>query len=177
MGISDSHAGAHIKLLMLVNGVSLRNLIPNEWAKGFGIFHAKPSSGFSSVAVTVDELGDAWQDGKVHLPWVSQINNTLFGQPEAGVDMTFNFPQLVAHAAKTRPLGAGAIIGSGTVSNYDRSAGSSCLAEVRMLETIEYGAPKTPFLSFGDRVRIEMFDQQGDSIFGAIDQMIEKDGG
>lgn len=177
MGIADTHAERHIKLLMLVNDVSLRNLIPNELAKGFGFFQSKPSSSFSPVAVTPDELGDAWKDGKVHLPLVSHINDELFGKPHAGVDMTFNFPQLVAHAAKTRPLGAGAVIGSGTVSNYDRSAGSSCLAEVRMLETIEHGQPKTPFMSFGDRVRIEMFDDNGQSIFGAIDQVIEKDNG
>ncbi len=158
MGVSDGDADQHIKLLMLVNDVSLRNLIPNELAKGFGFFQSKPSSSFSPVAITPDELGEAWKDGKVHLPLVSHINDKLFGRPEAGVDMTFNFPQLVAHAAKTRPLGAGAIVGSGTVSNYDRSAGSSCLA----------------FLSFGDTVRIEMFDKAGKSIFGAINQTIEK---
>lgn len=174
MGVSDHDAEQHIKLLMLVNDVSLRNLIPNELAKGFGFFQSKPSSSFSPVAVTPDELGERWQDGKVHLPLVSHINDKLFGKPEAGVDMTFNFPQLVAHAAKTRPLGAGAIIGSGTVSNYDRSAGSSCLAEIRMLETIEHGKPQTPFMSFGDTVRIEMFDKDGQSIFGAINQTIEQ---
>lgn len=174
MGVDEASAEQHIKLLMLVNDVSLRNLIPVELAKGFGFFQAKPSSSFSPVAVTPDELGDAWEASKVHLPLVSHINDKLFGKPEAGVDMTFNFSQLVAHAAKTRPLGAGAIIGSGTVSNYDRSAGSSCLAEIRMLETIEHGQPKTPFMSFGDTVRIEMFDKDGQSIFGAIDQTIEK---
>lgn len=174
MGVSNTDAEKHIKLLMLVNDVSLRNLIPAELAKGFGFFQSKPSSSFSPVAVTPDELGDAWHEGKVHLPLVSHINGKLFGKPEAGVDMTFNFPQLVAHAAKTRPLGAGAVIGSGTVSNYDRSAGSSCLAEIRMLETIEHGEPKTPFMSFGDTVRIEMFDEDGQSIFGAIDQTIEQ---
>lgn len=174
MGVSDHDAEQHIKLLMLVNDVSLRNLIPNELAKGFGFFQSKHSSSFSPVAVTPDELGERWQDGKVHLPLVSHINDKLFGKPEAGVDMTFNFPQLVAHAAKTRPLGAGAIIGSGTVSNYDRSAGSSCLAEIRMLETIEHGKPQTPFMSFGDTVRIEMFDKDGQSIFGAINQTIEQ---
>lgn len=174
MGVDEASAEQHIKLLMLVNDVSLRNLIPGELAKGFGFFQAKPSSSFSPVAVTPDELGDAWEASKVHLPLVSHINDKLFGKPEAGVDMTFNFSQLIAHAAKTRPLGAGAIIGSGTVSNYDRSAGSSCLAEIRMLETIEHGQPKTPFMSFGDTVRIEMFDKDGQSIFGAIDQTIEK---
>ncbi|PID58471.1 MAG: 2-keto-4-pentenoate hydratase [Gammaproteobacteria bacterium] len=174
MGVSDEAAGSHIQLLMLVNDVSLRNLIPNELAKGFGFFQSKPSSSFSPVAITPDELGDAWKDGKVHLPLVSHINGELFGQPEAGVDMTFNFPQLVAHAAKSRPLGAGAVVGSGTVSNYDRSKGSSCLAEKRMLEVIDSGEAKTPFLSFGDTVRIEMFDKDGKSIFGAIEQTMEK---
>ncbi|MEO4046347.1 fumarylacetoacetate hydrolase family protein [Pseudomonas sp. CAU 1711] len=174
MGATPAEAGEHIRLLLLVNDVSLRNLIPGELAKGFGFYQSKPSSSFSPVAVTPDELGDAWKDGKVHRPLVSHINGALFGQPDAGVDMTFNFPTLVAHAAKTRPLGAGTIIGSGTVSNYDRSAGSSCLAEKRMLEIIEQGEAKTPFLKFGDRVRIEMFDASGQSIFGAIDQTVEK---
>lgn len=174
MGATAAEAGEHIRLLLLVNDVSLRNLIPGELAKGFGFYQSKPSSSFSPVAVTPDELGEAWKDGKVHRPLVSHINGTLFGQPNAGVDMTFNFPTLVAHAAKTRPLGAGTIIGSGTVSNYDRSAGSSCLAEKRMLEIIEQGEAKTPFLKFGDRVRIEMFDAAGQSIFGAIDQAVER---
>ncbi|QKE62773.1 fumarylacetoacetate hydrolase family protein [Aquipseudomonas campi] len=174
MGASAAEAAGHIQLLMLVNDVSLRNLIPGELAKGFGFYQSKPSSSFSPVAVTPDELGDAWKDGKVHRPLVSHINGALFGQPDAGVDMTFNFPTLVAHAAKTRPLGSGSIIGSGTVSNYDRSAGSSCLAEKRMLEIVESGEAKTPFLKFGDRVRIEMFDAAGHSIFGAIDQAVEK---
>ncbi|MGE6791196.1 fumarylacetoacetate hydrolase family protein [Pseudomonas guineae] len=174
MGASASEAAGHIQLLMLVNDVSLRNLIPGELAKGFGFYQSKPSSSFSPVAITPDELGDTWRDGKVHRPLVSHINDVLFGQPDAGVDMTFNFPTLVAHAAKTRPLGSGTIIGSGTVSNYDRSAGSSCLAEKRMLEIIESGEAKTPFLKFGDRVRIEMFDAAGHSLFGAIDQTVEK---
>lgn len=174
MGASAAEAAGHIQLLMLVNDVSLRNLIPGELAKGFGFYQSKPSSSFSPVAITPDELGDSWQGGKVHRPLVSHINGALFGQPDAGVDMTFNFPTLVAHAAKTRPLGCGTIIGSGTVSNYDRSAGSSCLAEKRMLEIIEQGEAKTPFLKFGDRVRIEMFDAAGHSIFGAIDQVVEK---
>ncbi len=173
MGTTTAEAAAHIQLLMLVNDVSLRNLIPGELAKGFGFYQSKPSSSFSPVAITPDELGDAWKDGKVHRPLVSHINGALFGQPDAGVDMTFNFPTLVAHAAKTRPLGCGTIIGSGTVSNYDRSAGSSCLAEKRMLEIIESGEAKTPFLAFGDRVRIEMFDNNGHSLFGAIDQVVE----
>jgi fumarylacetoacetate (FAA) hydrolase len=174
MGATAAQAAERIQLLMLVNDVSLRNLIPGELAKGFGFYQSKPSSSFSPVAVTPDELGETWKDGKVHRPLVSHINGALFGQPNAGVDMTFNFPILVAHAAKTRPLGAGTIIGSGTVSNYDRSAGSSCLAEKRMLEIIEQGEAKTPFLKFGDRVRIEMFDAAGQSIFGAIDQAVEK---
>ncbi|MGP3789298.1 fumarylacetoacetate hydrolase family protein [Pseudomonas sp. B392_1p] len=173
MGIAGQQAAEHIQLLMLVNDVSLRNLIPGELAKGFGFFHSKPSSSFSPVAVTPDELGAAWRDGKVHLPLESRINGELLGRPNAGVDMTFDFPTLLAHAARTRPLGAGSIIGSGTVSNHDRSVGSSCLAERRMLEMIESGAPKTPFLHFGDRVRIEMFDAEGQSIFGAIDQAVE----
>ncbi|HSX91231.1 MAG TPA: fumarylacetoacetate hydrolase family protein [Pseudomonas sp.] len=174
MGATSAEAAGHIQLLMLVNDVSLRNLIPGELAKGFGFYQSKPSSSFSPVAITPDELGDAWRDGKVHRPLVSHINGALFGQPDAGVDMTFNFPTLVAHAAKTRPLGSGTIIGSGTVSNYDRSAGSSCLAEKRMLEVIADGEAKTPFLKFGDRVRIEMFDEAGHSLFGAIDQVVER---
>lgn len=174
MGVTPAEAAVHIQLLMLVNDVSLRNLIPGELAKGFGFYQSKPSSSFSPVAITPDELGNSWKEGKVHRPLVSHINGTLFGRPDAGVDMTFNFPMLVAHAAKTRPLGCGTIIGSGTVSNYDRRAGSSCLAEKRMLEIIESGEAKTPFLSFGDRVRIEMFDNSGHSLFGAIDQVVEK---
>ncbi|QYJ74012.1 fumarylacetoacetate hydrolase family protein [Shewanella sp. FJAT-52076] len=172
MGISAENAASHIKLLMLVNDVSLRNLIPAELAKGFGFFQSKPSSSFSPVAVTPDELGDKWQDSKVHLPLITHLNGELFGKPNAGVDMTFNFSQLVAHVTKTRPLGAGAIIGSGTISNYDRSAGSSCLAEKRMLEVIADGKASTPFMRFGDRVRIEMLDDDGNSIFGAIDQQV-----
>ncbi|MGL4639578.1 MAG: fumarylacetoacetate hydrolase family protein [Shewanella sp.] len=172
MGVSDKDANQHIKLLMLVNDVSLRNLIPAELAKGFGFFQSKPSSSFSPVAVTPDELGARWQDSKVHLPLVTHLNGELFGRPNAGVDMTFNFSQLIAHVAKTRPLGAGAIIGSGTISNYDRSAGSSCLAEKRMLEVIASGKATTPFMHFGDTVRIEMFDDKGVTIFGAIDQKV-----
>lgn len=178
MGIRADDAEKHIKLFMLVNDVSLRGLIPGELSKGFGFFQSKPSSSFSPVAVTPDELGEAWRDGKIHLPLVSRINGEHFGSPNAGVDMTFNFPQLIAHAAKTRPLGAGAVIGSGTVSNYDRSSGSACLAEKRMLEIVESGSAQTPFMSFGDRVRIEMFDRDGNSIFGSIDQeIVEYKGG
>ncbi|WP_299490203.1 fumarylacetoacetate hydrolase family protein [uncultured Shewanella sp.] len=174
MGVKAEDASQHIKLLMLVNDVSLRNLIPGELAKGFGFYQAKPSSSFSPVAITPDELGAKWQDTKVHLPLVTHLNDTLFGQPNAGVDMTFNFSQLVSHVAKTRPLGAGAIIGSGTISNYDRSAGSSCLAEKRMLEVIADGVASTSFMQFGDKVRIEMFDDEGHTIFGAIDQKVVK---
>jgi len=172
MGVSAEHASQHIKLLMLVNDVSLRNLIPGELAKGFGFFSSKPSSAFSPVAITPDELAEAWDGAKVHLPLTTHFNNQLFGAPNCGIDMTFDFPTIVAHAAKTRPLSAGCIVGSGTISNYDRSAGSSCLAEKRMLEIIADGQASTPFMHFGDTVRIEMFDAQGASIFGAIDQQV-----
>lgn len=172
LGISPDAAQQSICLLMLVNDVSLRNLIPDELAKGFGFFNSKPSTAFSPVAVTPDELGDAWDGRKVNLPLITYLNGKLFGQPEAGVDMTFDFPTLIAHAAKTRALGAGTIIGSGTVSNYDRSKGSSCLAEKRMLEIIADGKPSTPFMKAGDTVRIEMLDKSQTSIFGAIDQVV-----
>jgi fumarylacetoacetate (FAA) hydrolase len=174
MGVSVEDAGKYIKLMMLVNDVSLRNLIPNELTKGFGFFHGKPSSAFSPAAVTPSGLGTAWDGRKLHLPLVSWLNGKQFGNPDAGVDMSFDFPALVAHAAKTRPLGAGTIIGSGTVSNRDRSRGSSCIAERRMIEIIEQGTPITPFMRFGDRVRIEMFGAEGHSIFGAIDQQVLK---
>lgn len=173
MGMREDEALAHIKLLMLVNDVSLRNLIPAELAKGFGFFQSKPASSFSPVAVTPDELGEAWRNGKVHLPLVVHLNGILFGRPNAGVDMTFNFPRLISHVAHTRCLGAGSIIGSGTVSNVDRSVGSCCLAEKRMLEIIGEGKPSTPFLRFGDRVRIEMLDQEDRSVFGAIEQTVQ----
>ncbi|MGY4040801.1 fumarylacetoacetate hydrolase family protein [Aeromonas hydrophila] len=172
MGTSPQAAAGHIKLLMLVNDVSLRNLIPGELAKGFGFFQSKPSSSFSPLAITPDELGDDWRDGKVHLPLETHLNGALFGAPDAGVDMTFNFYELIAHATKTRPLGAGCIIGSGTVSNYDRSRGSSCLAELRMLEIIESGQATTPFLRFGDTVSIAMQDRNGMSLFGTILQRV-----
>ncbi|HHQ4566224.1 TPA: fumarylacetoacetate hydrolase family protein [Aeromonas hydrophila] len=172
MGTSPQATAGHIKLLMLVNDVSLRNLIPGELAKGFGFFQSKPSSSFSPLAITPDELGDDWRDGKVHLPLETHLNGALFGAPDAGVDMTFNFYELIAHAAKTRPLGAGCIIGSGTVSNYDRSRGSSCLAELRMLEIIESGQATTPFLRFGDTVSIAMQDRNGMSLFGTILQRV-----
>jgi len=172
MSCEPAAARGHIKLLMLVNDWSLRNLIPGELSKGFGFYQSKPATAFSPVAVTPDELGTAWRDAKVHLPLVVQVNGKPFGRPNAGVDMTFDFGQLIAHATRTRRLGAGAIVGSGTISNYDRSLGSACLAELRMLETIADGKPSTPFLSFGDRVRIEMLDTAGQSIFGAIDQRV-----
>jgi fumarylacetoacetate (FAA) hydrolase len=172
MGTNALDAGDHIKLLALVNDWSLRNLIPGELAKGFGFYQSKPSTSFSPVVVTPDELGPAWRDTKVHLPLVSRINGRHFGQPDAGTDMTFNFAQLIAHVTKTRRLRAGAIVGSGTVSNYDRSRGASCLAEKRMLEQIESGTARTPFLEFGDRVSIEMLDANGRSIFGALDNQV-----
>lgn len=172
MGTAPAAAPAHIKLLMLVNDWSLRNLIPGELGKGFGFYQSKPASSFSPVAVTPDELGDAWRDCRVHLPLLSGINGQPFGHPDAGTDMTFNFAQLIAHATRTRRLGAGAIVGSGTVSNYDRSRGASCLAEKRMLEQIESGEPRTPFLKFGDTVSIEMLDAAGRSIFGRLDNRV-----
>ena len=174
MGISSSEAAKYIQLVMLVNDVSLRNLIPGELAKGFGFFHAKPSSAFSPVAVTPDVLGSAWDGAKLHLPLRAILNGDLVGEPNAGVDMTFDFGQLIAHAAKTRPLCAGTIVGSGTVSNLDRSKGSCCLAEVRMLETIANGSAITEFMSFGDRIQIDMLDDNGQSIFGEIDQKVTK---
>lgn len=172
MGVAAETAGRFVRLLMLVNDVSLRNLIPGELGKGFGFLHGKPATAFSPVAVTPDELGQAWDGKKPSLPLRSYVGGKLLGCPNAGIDMNFDFPQLVAHAARTRELEAGTIIGSGTVSNRDPAAGSSCLAERRMIETIERGAPETPFLRFGDRVRIEMLDAQERSIFGAIDQQV-----
>jgi len=184
MGASPQAAGAQVRLLMLVNDVSLRNLIPGELGKGFGFFQSKPASSFSPVAVTPDELGDAWRDGKLHLPLITHLNGALFGRPDAGVDMTFGFRELIAHAAKTRALAAGTIIGSGTVSNKQDGgpgrpiasggAGYACIAEQRTVETILAGKPSTPFLCFGDRVRIEMLDPSGKSIFGAIEQTVSK---
>ena len=172
MAVTPERARGHIKLLMLVNDVSLRNLIPGELAKGFGFFQAKPASSFSPVAETPDELGPAWRDAKVHLPLRCTLNGRWFGHPNAGVDMNFDFGQLIAHAARTRALSAGSIIGSGTVSNRDRAMGFCCIAEQRTIETIDEGAPKTPFMKFGDRIRIEMLDDAGRQIFGAIDQKI-----
>lgn len=184
MGVSAADALQHIQLIMLVNDVSLRNLIPGELAKGFGFFQSKPSSAFSPIAVTPDELGAAWVDGKLHLPLLSSLNDTLIGKPDAGIDMTFDFGELIAHAAKSRPLCAGCIIGSGTVSNKlndgpgkhinDGGVGYSCIAEIRTIETINDGKPSTSFMQFGDRIRIEMNDANGASIFGTIDQIVEK---
>src|SRR5918993_1791771 len=185
MACSREEAAAAIRLVVLVNDVSLRNLIPAELAKGFGFFHSKPSSTLSPVAVTPDELSDAWDGGKVHLPLLSTLNGQPFGQPDAGVDMTFDFGTLISHAAKTRPLGAGTIIGSGTVSNRDGDGGPgkpiaaggsgySCIAELRTVETILQGKPETAFLRFGDTVRVEMKDERGHSIFGAIEQEVRR---
>jgi fumarylacetoacetate (FAA) hydrolase len=170
---------------MLVNDVSLRGLMPSELGKGFGFFQSKPSSSFSPVAVTPDELGDSWSDGKLGLPMHVDLNGVPFGRADAGQDMTFSFPQLIAHAARTRPLGAGTIIGSGTVSNKDADGspgrpvaeggrGYSCIAELRTVEGLRGGKAETPFLRFGDVVRIEMMDAKGRSIFGAIEQTVEK---
>ena len=172
MGTSANKTPDTICLLMLVNDVSLRNLIPGELNKGFGFFQSKPATAFSPVAVTPDELGDAWDGKKVHLPLLTYLNQSLFGQPNAGIDMTFDFPTLIAHAAKTRHLCAGTIIGSGTVSNTDRSKGSSCIAEKRMLEILAHGKPSTPFMQIGDQVRIEMLDRHQQNIFGSIQQKV-----
>lgn len=174
MGVTAERASDFIRLFMLVNDVSLRNLISGELAKGFGFFQSKPSSAFSPVAVTPDELGNAWDGKKLHLPLIAELNGNRIGAPNAGVDMTFDFPTLIAHAAKSRPLGAGTIIGSGTISNRDRSNGSCCLAEVRMLETINQGEAKTPFMKFGDRIKIEMLNANQENIFGAIDQTVSQ---
>ena len=177
MGTPAARAGEHIKLVLLVNDVTARALIPDELAKGFGFLHGKPASAFSPVAVTPDELGAAWREHMVHLPLLSYVNDAPLGGPNAGVDMTFDFARLIEHAARTRHLSAGTIVGSGTVANdaardQNSTIGSSCLAERRMLETLWHGAPKTPWLKFGDRVRIEMLDSDGRSIFGAIDQEV-----
>jgi fumarylacetoacetate (FAA) hydrolase len=184
MGVSVNNAAGHIKLVMAVNDVSLRNLIPAELGKGFGFFQAKPSTSFAPVAVTPDELGAAWHGEKLHLPLMVSINGALFGKPDAGVDMNFSLGELIAHAAKSRSLGAGTIVGSGTVSNkldggpgrpVDQGGiGYSCIAEIRMIEQIESGEATTPFLKFGDRVTIEMCDEAGHSIFGKIDQAVQR---
>lgn len=184
MGADKEQARDAIRLVMLVNDVTLRTLTAPELAKGFGFFQSKPSSAFSPVAVTPDELGDAWDGGKLHLPLCVDLNGKPFGRANAGVDMTFDFPALIAHATKTRPLSAGAIIGSGTISNKkdggpgkpvaEGGSGYSCIAEQRVIETIQSGEAKTSFLRFGDTVRIEMKDKAGHSIFGAIEQKVEK---
>ena len=184
MGVSVDEAGDYIRLIMLVNDVSLRGLIPGELAKGFGFFQSKPSSAFTPCAVTPDELGDAWNGGAIHLPLLVRYNGKPFGQANAGRDLTFNFPQLIAHAAKSRPLCAGTVIGSGTVSNkldggpgkaiVEGGDGYSCIAEIRMIETIQDGAAKTPFMKFGDTVEVKMKDKDGHSIFGSIEQKVSK---
>ncbi|TDG14122.1 FAA hydrolase family protein [Seongchinamella unica] len=173
-GVSAEQAREHIKLLGLVNDVSLRNLIPGELGKQFGFYQSKPWTSFTPVLVTPDELGDAWDGAKLSLPLRATLNGTLIGAPNAGQDMTFDFPTLIAHCAKSRSLMTGTVIGSGTVSNVGSKVGSCCLAEVRCLETIEHGAPSTPFMSFGDRIEIEMLDASGESIFGKIDQRIKQ---
>ena len=174
MAVTPAQAAAHIQLIGLVNDVSLRNLIPGELAKGFGFLQSKPRSALSPVFVTPDELDDAWRDNKLHLPLLTHINGEWFGAPEAGVDMQFDFSQLVAHAAKTRPLSAGTIVGSGTIANEDTSKGASCFAEQRVVETLRDGKASTPFMKFGDVVRIEMTKRDGSPIFGAIEQRIEQ---
>jgi fumarylacetoacetate (FAA) hydrolase len=174
MGVTPQDAKKHIKLVMICNDVSLRGLIPGELQKGFGFFHGKPPTAFSAVAVTPDSLDSAWDGGKLCRPMLVEINGERLGEPEAGEDMVFDFPALIAYAAKTRPLGAGTIVGSGTISNREGVRGYACLAEIRMAETIAHGAPKTPFLRFGDRVHIDMHDRDGNSIFGSIDQIVRQ---
>jgi fumarylacetoacetate (FAA) hydrolase len=172
LGTTPEAARGAIRLVMLANDWSLRNLIPAELAKGFGFYQSKPATAFSPVAATPDELGAAWDGGRLHGALLSHVNGAPFGRPDAGADMTFDFPQLIAHITRTRNARAGTLLGSGTVANRDRALGSSCIAERRALEQIEHGAPRTPFLRFGDRVRIEMLDGAGRSIFGAIDQQV-----
>ena len=174
MGISPSAARKHIKLVTILNDVSLRNVIVGELAKGFGFFHGKPATAFAPVVVTPDELGSAWDGAKLNLPLLSTLNGKEFGHPNAATDLTFDFGQLIAHAARTRHLEAGTVVGSGTVANRDASVGCSCIAERRVRETIDSGKPTTPFMKFGDHVRIEMLDRHGQSIFGAIDQKVVK---
>ena len=171
-GTKAKDAREHIKLIALVNDVSLRNLIPGELGKQFGFYQSKPWTAFTPVAVTPDELGNAWKDAKLHLPLLSTLNNQLIGHPNAGIDMTFDFGQLIEHAAKSRSLMAGTVIGSGTVANQGSPTGSSCLAEVRCLEIIKDGKPSTPFMQYGDRIEIEMKNKEGESIFGKIDQKV-----
>ena len=172
MGVTPEAALEGIRLVMLANDVSLRNLIPGELAKGFGFFQSKPATAFSPVAVTPDELGAAWQGGRVHLNLESVWNGKRVGLCDAGPEMTFHFGQLIAHIGKTRNVRAGSIVGSGTVSNKDWSRGYSCIAEKRAIETIESGVPKTEFMKFGDTIRIEMKGADGQSVFGAIEQRV-----
>ncbi len=172
MGATPAEAADAIRLIMLTNDVSLRNLIPNELAKGFGFFQSKPATAFSPVAITPDELGDAWRDGMVHLPLVVTWNGKVVGRPHAGTDMVFNFPRLIAHICKTRNCRAGSIVGSGTISNKDPQVGYACIAEKRCREIIADGVATTEFMKFGDTIRIEMFDENGASLFGAIDQVV-----
>jgi fumarylacetoacetate (FAA) hydrolase len=174
MGISPTAARRHIRLVTILNDVSLRNVIVGELAKGFGFFHGKPATAFAPVAVTPDELGEAWDGARLDLPLLSTLNGREFGHPNAATDLTFDFGQLIAHAARTRHLEAGTIVGSGTVANRDPSVGCSCIAERRVRETLDDGKPLTPFMKFGDRIRIEMLDHAGHSIFGAIDQKVVK---
>ncbi|WJI16247.1 fumarylacetoacetate hydrolase family protein [Pseudoxanthomonas winnipegensis] len=174
MGVDAARAGEHIQLVGLVNDLSLRNLIPAELAKGFGFLQSKPRSALSPVLVTPDELGDAWAGHKLHLAMRTQLNGAWFGEPEAGADMQFDFAQLIAHAARTRPLVAGTLVGSGTIANHDTGKGASCLAEQRVVETLRDGQASTPFLAFGDTVRIEMLGRDGASVFGAIEQRVER---
>jgi fumarylacetoacetate (FAA) hydrolase len=171
LGCPAEQAGEHIKLILQINDVSLRALAPREMKTGFGFLQAKPSSSFAAVAVTPDELGDAWRDGRVHLPLQVEWNGKWFGHPNGGA-MNFSFPQLIAHAALTRRLGPGTLIGSGTVSNTERSVGSACIAELRAIEMIAHGAPQTGFMRFGDRVRMEVLGCDGQSLFGGIDQRV-----
>lgn len=171
-GTNAKNALDHIKLVSIINDVSLRNLIPGELGKQFGFYQSKPWTAFSPVAVTPDELGNTWHGGKLHLPLLSTLNNTLIGSPNAGIDMTFDFGQLIEHAAKSRSLMAGTVIGSGTVANAGSPTGSSCLAEVRCLEIIKDGKPNTPFMKFGDRIEIDMKDENDNSIFGRINQIV-----
>ncbi len=172
-GVAKEKVKDHIKLVMIVNDVSLRNLIPAELKKNFGFVQSKPATAFSPFAVTPDELGDAWIDGRLHLPLYTEYNGERFGDPEAGPEMHFSFFDLVHHLTKTRRFTAGTIIGSGTVSNVDRARGSSCLAEVRMIEKIDTGEFKTPFMKSGDTVKIEMISKSGENIFGTISQKVE----
>jgi fumarylacetoacetate (FAA) hydrolase len=174
MGATPAQASGSVRLLTILNDVSFRKLIPAELAKGFGFVHGKGANALAPVAVTPDELGGAWDDGKVHLKLVSHVNGKWFGNPNAGVDATFSLFDLIAHAAKTRELKAGTLVGTGTISNRDPATGYACIMEARMVEQVEQGAAKTPFLAFGDTVRIEMFDHHGESIFGAIQQRVEK---